>query len=82
MSRPAQTDVMAKNTRLAYGAKQSQEMDFSGPDRLTAVQVSQLNRILWHSIKGPQTPCPSPVHRALLTATGQAAPPDEKADKD
>ena len=38
-ARPAQADVMAKNARLAYGAKESQRMDFSGPDRLTAVQV-------------------------------------------
>jgi YVTN family beta-propeller protein len=79
---PAQTDVMAKNTRLAYGAKQSQQMDFSGPDRLTAVQVDQLNRILWHSIKGTKTPYPSPVHRALLTATQQAAHFEIKSDKD
>ena len=79
---PAQTDVMAKNTRLAYGAKQSQQMDFSGPDRLTAVQVDQLNRILWHSVKGVHSPYPSTVHRALLTASGQTEHPHDRVDKD
>ncbi|HLK57518.1 MAG TPA: bifunctional YncE family protein/alkaline phosphatase family protein [Chthonomonadaceae bacterium] len=67
----ARVDVMEKNKATAFGAKASQQMDFSGPDRLTAAQVDTLNRILWHSVKGDM-PYPSPVHRALLAPTGQA----------
>ena len=70
--RPAQVDLMAKNTPKSYGAKQSSRMDFFGPDHLTAQQVDSLNRILWHSVKGAGTPYPAPVHRALLAMGGQS----------
>ena len=70
--RPAQINLMAKNTPKSYGAKQSRQMDFSEPDNLTAKQVDNLNRILWHSVKGAATPYPAPVHRALIAPGGQS----------
>ena len=70
--RPAQVNLMAKNTPKSYGAKQSSRMDFSKPDQLTAKQVDSLNRILWHSVKGTAAPYPAPVHRALLASSGQS----------
>jgi hypothetical protein len=68
---------MEKNGQHAYGARESREMDFSGPDRLTARQVDQLNRILWHSARGSQVPYPSPVRRALLAPSGHAVLPTQ-----
>lgn len=66
-------DLNAKNGRTAFGAKESSKMDFSKPDQLTMAQVDQLNRILWHSAKGANTPYPGPVHRALLHPSGASS---------
>jgi phospholipase C len=63
--RPALVDLAAKNTEKSYGARLSQQMDFSDLDR---APMHALNEILWKSVKGPDSPMPSPVHRyrALL----------------
>ena len=58
----AQIDLMSKNAANAYGATIAAKMDFSDYDR---VDEQQLNRILWHSIKGVNVPMPAPVRRAL-----------------
>ena len=63
IARPAKINVLEKNAQTALGAKESLAMDFSRPDNLTAVQVDQLNRLLWHSIKGKNVPYPAPVRR-------------------
>ena len=60
-------DLNVKNTAVAYGAKESLAMDFSGYDRADA---DTLNRILWHSIKGPNVPMPAPVTSAHLRSNG------------
>jgi YVTN family beta-propeller protein len=80
--RPARVDLMEKNGQHAYGARESLEMDFSGPDRLTARQVDQLNRILWHSIKGSRVPYPSPVRRALLAPSGRSVLPTQARNEE
>lgn len=56
---PPRIDLNNKNKATAYGAAESSQMDFSAPDRLTGAQVAALNRILWHSIKGPNVPYPT-----------------------
>jgi YVTN family beta-propeller protein len=63
--RPAQVDLAAKNTEKSYGARLSQEMDFSDLDR---APMHELNEILWKSVKGTESTMPPPVHRyrALL----------------
>jgi YVTN family beta-propeller protein len=63
--RPALVDLAAKNTEKSYGARLSQQMDFSDLDR---APMHALNEIIWKSVKGPDSPMPSPVHRyrALL----------------
>jgi YVTN family beta-propeller protein len=53
-------DVNAKNTKASYGAEASNKMDFSDVDR---APMHALNAILWRSIKGPDAPVPTPVHR-------------------
>jgi YVTN family beta-propeller protein len=53
-------DVNVKNTKTAYGAKESQKMDFSDVDR---TPMFALNEIIWKSIKGADSEMPLPVHR-------------------
>jgi YVTN family beta-propeller protein len=61
-SLPAQVDVNAVNSPVAYGATRSMKMDFSEYDR---VDDFELNEILWRSIKGVNAPLPAPVRRAI-----------------
>ncbi|MBI2687259.1 MAG: beta-propeller fold lactonase family protein [Acidobacteria bacterium] len=55
---PPQVDVNAKNTALAWGAKESAEMDFSDYDRAPEFA---LNEILWKSVRGANSPMPLPI---------------------
>ena len=57
---PAEVDLNAKNTKLAWGAKESQKMDFDDVDRAPAIA---LNEIIWKSVKGADSVMPLPVHR-------------------
>jgi YVTN family beta-propeller protein len=56
-------DLKAINGLDAYGVEISSKMDFDDYDR---VDEDQLNRILWHLAKGPGTPYPAIMHRAVL----------------
>ncbi len=67
---PARIDVMAHNKPNALGAKESRKMDFSDVDHLTMAQVDQLNRILWHTMKGANTPYPTVTRRAAFHRNG------------
>jgi hypothetical protein len=58
---------MTRNPAQGYGAAISARMDFREYDR---IDEDALNRILWHSIKGADTPYPAPVRRALATRFG------------
>jgi YVTN family beta-propeller protein len=51
-------DVNAKNIKTAWGAEESELMDFSDYDR---APMFALNEILWKSIKGPDSEMPLPV---------------------
>lgn len=55
-----QVDLNAKNTKLAWGARESQKMDFDDLDRNAP---GLLNAIIWKSVKGADSPVPPPVHR-------------------
>jgi YVTN family beta-propeller protein len=57
---PAQVDLAAKNTEKSFGARLSEQMDFSDLDR---APMHALNEILWKSVKGADSPMPPPVHR-------------------
>src|SRR5262249_36457585 len=74
-----QIDLMTKNPATAYGASISARMDFSDYDR---VDEQTLNRILWHSIKGPDVPMPAPVRRALIGSAGMLRFPVPDGDDD
>jgi hypothetical protein len=58
-------DLMAKNAPKAPFAKESAAMDFSEYD---LAPEDEMNRILWHVAKGMDTPYPTAIHRAVLTA--------------
>jgi hypothetical protein len=55
-----QIDLNVKNTEKSYGARLSSKMNFKEWDE---APMGQLNEILWKSIKGADSPMPSPVHR-------------------
>jgi hypothetical protein len=60
-----QVDLNAKNKATAFGALESQKMDFDEYDR---APEDELNRILWRVAKGPGVPYPAPIHGALFTS--------------
>ncbi|HYZ87245.1 MAG TPA: alkaline phosphatase family protein [Bryobacteraceae bacterium] len=55
-----QVDVNAKNTALAWGAKESMEMDL---DEYDEAPMFALNEIIWKSVKGAESEMPAPIHR-------------------
>lgn len=60
---PATIDLKEQNLASAYGAKESEAMDFSRPDE---INEALLNEILWRSIKGANAPVPAPRHGAWV----------------
>ncbi|MFN7925030.1 MAG: alkaline phosphatase family protein [Bryobacteraceae bacterium] len=53
-------DVMEKNTALAWGAKESMEMNL---DEVDEAPMFALNEIIWKSVRGAKSEMPLPVHR-------------------
>ncbi|MCC6591291.1 MAG: bifunctional YncE family protein/alkaline phosphatase family protein [Bryobacterales bacterium] len=53
-------DVNEKNTVLAWGAKESMEMNL---DEVDEAPMFALNEIIWKSVKGADSPMPLPIHR-------------------
>ena len=68
-ARPAQADVEDRNTKLTWGARESQKMDFSEPDKADDIK---LNEIVWRSVRGAQAPMPAPVRAAFYKAHAKA----------
>ncbi len=62
---PATVDLEERNTRLAWGSKASQKMDFSKED---AVDDLLLNEVIWRSVRGAEHPMPAPVRAAYVFA--------------
>ncbi|MBC7806706.1 MAG: beta-propeller fold lactonase family protein [Akkermansiaceae bacterium] len=69
---PARVDLQAKNGQRAYGAKASMAMNLSEPDQLSMRDEDTLNRLLWHSVKGADTPYPGIVRRPLFNQRGRS----------
>ena len=59
-------DMLAKNTTKSPGAKQSARMNFREYD---PTPTDELNWILWPAAKGADAPYPTPIHRAIFTAS-------------
>lgn len=62
-------DLEEKNTVRAWGARESQEMDFSDVDR---APMFALNEIIWKSVRGADSEMPLPVHRYWFRGQAQA----------
>ena len=67
-ARPAQVDLEARNGRVSWGARESQKMDFSGPDKADDIV---LNEIVWRSVRGADSPMPAPIRAAFLKPHGK-----------
>jgi len=75
VKRDPHIDLNAKNGQKAYGAKQSLAMDLSKIDDLTTTDEDVFNRVLWHSIKGANTPYPGTTRSAFFDFQGHPATP-------
>jgi YVTN family beta-propeller protein len=59
--RPARIDIEEKNIAGAYGQEESESMNFTRPDAIPDLELSE---IVWRSVKG--TPMPAPVRSAFV----------------
>jgi hypothetical protein len=64
-ARPAEVDLEAVNGKLAWGARASQQMDFSAPDKADDIK---LNEIVWRNVRGEHSPMPAPRRAAFYKA--------------
>jgi YVTN family beta-propeller protein len=67
VSREASIDMEEKNQKGAFGQIRSEEMDFSRPD---AVPDLELSEIVWRSVRGSGSPMPAPVRSAFVRVRG------------
>ena len=67
-----EADLTEKNTRTAWGAKQSEQFDLTKED---AADDLLFNEVIWRSVKGAKSPMPPPVRAAFVF-------PHLKKDKD
>jgi hypothetical protein len=63
-ARPARVDLNAKNTRDAFGAEVSLELDLDEAEDRADDLV--FNEIIWKAVKGKDSPMPPPVRSAFV----------------
>ena len=63
LAETTQVNLEEKNTKHAWGSRESGRMNFARED---AADDLLLNRVLWHSIKGANTPMPPPVRAGFV----------------
>jgi hypothetical protein len=76
------TDIDAKNPPKTALLKLQGKIDFSAPDRMDVAGEQRLNRVLWHSIKGINTPYPGITRSPLFSRDGKAAVIDGDESED
>ena len=59
----ANVDLNERNTKLAWGSKAAQKMDFSKED---AADDLLLNEMIWRSVRGAESPMPAPIRAAFV----------------
>ncbi len=64
-ARPAQVDLNAKNSAMAWGARESLRLNLAEADQADDIV---LNEIVWRSVKGANSPMPAPVRAAFFKA--------------
>lgn len=72
--RPAQVDLNARNPKGTPGARSSAKLDFSKED---AADDLVLNRLVWQSVKGPDSVMPPPVRASFIMVL-----PDDDDEED
>jgi hypothetical protein len=73
---PARVDLDAKNTPQAWGAIESEKMNFAVED---AADDLLLGDIVWRSVRGADSPMPAPVRAAFVFAELEE---EEEEDED
>jgi hypothetical protein len=71
---PARIDLEQKNTKLSWGEKASRTMDFSRED---AVDDLLLNKVIWQSVRGEDSPVPAPTHAGFVFVHGKGKTDDD-----
>ncbi len=62
-AKAARVNLAERNSPTAWGARQSERMDFHEADRVDDIV---LNEIVWRSVKGANSPMPPPVRAAFF----------------
>jgi hypothetical protein len=66
---PARIDLDELNTKVTWGEKVSETMDFTKED---AADDLLLNEVIWRSVRGENSHAPAPVHAAFVVIHGNA----------
>lgn len=74
----ANVDIEARNKKTAWGAKESEEMNFAVED---ANDDLLLNEIVWRSVKGEGSPMPAPVRAAFFFGHAGGDDDDDDAEE-
>jgi hypothetical protein len=74
--RTPKADLAERNKPDAYGAAVSERFDLTKAD---AVDDLMLNEVIWHSVRGSESPMPAPVRAAFFMAHTK---PDKGANDD
>lgn len=56
-------DLNARNPKTAWGARRASQLDWSRPD---AVDDLLLSELVWHAVRGPDSPMPAPVRASFF----------------
>jgi YVTN family beta-propeller protein len=64
ITRPCLVDLNDRNKIVSKWSRLSDRFDFSKEDR---APDGLFNEVLWKAVKGPDSPCPAPVHAAFLS---------------
>jgi len=73
---PAHIDLDELNTKVTWGEKVSETMDFTKED---AADDLLLNEVIWRCVRGENSHAPAPIHAAFVVIPGNAK---AKADDD
>jgi hypothetical protein len=71
--REAKVDLKARNVKTAWGAKQSNKMNFAKED---AADDLLLNEVIWRSVRGAHSPMPAPKRAAFVLSSAQGEDKD------
>ena len=71
---PVNVDLNERNGRTAWGSDLSKKMNFAKED---AADDLLLNEVIWHSLRGADSPMPAPVRAAFVFAHDKESDDDD-----